>query len=109
MIAIDQDSLGIQALKYASRDSVDVWVKALAHGDWAVCFLNRDVAAKDIKYNWRDHQVIDDVANRQVDFSKQVFDIRDLWASKNVGATAEPFSAQLPGHDVIILRLSPKN
>ena len=53
--------------------------------------------------------MIDDVANRQVDFSKQVFDIRDLWASKNVGATAEPFSAQLPGHDVIILRLSPKN
>ncbi|RQW07082.1 glycoside hydrolase family 27 protein [candidate division KSB1 bacterium] len=108
-IAVDQDSLGIQALNHSSQDSVDVWFKPLAHGDWAVCFLNRDVVAKAINFVWADHQVVDDVADRKVTFADENYSIRDLWAKKAVGTTDKPFSAQLPGHDVIMLRLRPMN
>lgn len=106
VIAINQDSLGIQALKYSSDDSVDVWIKPLKNGDWAVCFLNRDVIEKDILFDWAEHSIVDDVADREVDFSKQHFTVRDLWAGKTISTTKKALSAKLPGHDVLMLRLS---
>ncbi len=106
VIAIDQDSLGVQAFKYSSDDSVDVWIKALRHGDWAVCFLNRDVIDKDIFLNWSEHHIVDDVADREVDFSKQHFSIRDLWARRTIGTTATALIGKVPAHDVLLLRLT---
>lgn len=106
-IAVDQDSLGVQAFKYVSKDSVDVWVKPLMHGDWAICFLNRDVEDKDIKFVWADHHIIDDVAEREIRFSQSTFTVRDLWAKEDVGTTETAFTGRLPGHDVFMLRLSP--
>jgi len=40
VIALDQDKLGIQALKFATKDSLDFWFKPLENGDWAFCILN---------------------------------------------------------------------
>ena len=44
VIAINQDSLGIQALKVAVKDSLETWIKPLKNGNWAVCFLNRFIS-----------------------------------------------------------------
>jgi alpha-galactosidase len=41
VIAVDQDSLGVQGTRIAQEGSGDVWVKPLANGDRAVAFLNR--------------------------------------------------------------------
>ena len=38
VIAVDQDSLGVQGFKYAVQDSLETWLKPLKNGDWAVCF-----------------------------------------------------------------------
>jgi alpha-galactosidase len=105
-IAVNQDSLGIQALKYSAEDSVDLWIKPLRHGDWAVCFLNRDVVPKKINFVWAEHKVVDDVADRTVDFAVEKFTVRDLWAKKELASTEKPFVGELPGHDVFLLRLS---
>ena len=43
VIAIDQDSLGVQGYRYDTKDSIEVWVKPLMKDDWAVCFLNRSL------------------------------------------------------------------
>ena len=40
MIAIDQDTLGIQGLHYCDRDGLQFWFKPLAGGDWAFTILN---------------------------------------------------------------------
>ena len=38
VIAIDQDTMGIQGFRYAKKDSLETWVKPLSNGDWAVAF-----------------------------------------------------------------------
>jgi len=34
--------------------------------------------------------------------------MRDLWAKEEVGTTEQPLAAEVPGHDVLMLRLSPQ-
>ena len=41
VIAIDQDTLGVQGTRIAQNGNGDVWVKPLANGDRAVALLNR--------------------------------------------------------------------
>jgi alpha-galactosidase len=41
VIAVDQDSLGVQGTRIAQEGNGDVWVKPLANGDRAVALLNR--------------------------------------------------------------------
>ncbi len=106
-IAVDQDRLGVQGFKFASENGVDVWYKPLESGDWAVCFLNRDTIDKKMSYNWGDQKVVDDVAKRSTDFLTVNYTLRDLWAHKNLGNTKKALEFTLPGHDVLMLRLSP--
>lgn len=58
-ITIDQDVLGIQGFKYASKDSLETWLKPLNNGDWAVCFLNRSVQPQKIDFNWKNENIND--------------------------------------------------
>lgn len=107
VIAVDQDSLGIQGFKYSARDSLESWFKPLSKGAWAVCFLNRSIAPKKLSFNWKDHAIVDDFAKREIDFKKASFKIRDLWAKKYVGTTDKPFVTTVNGHDVVMLKLVP--
>jgi alpha-galactosidase len=107
-IAVNQDKLGIQGFKFSKTDSVEVWYKPLADGDWAVCFLNRDSVLKSIDYNWIEKVVVDGFAKRSTDFSSVEYSIRDVWAHKELGNTRKPLRGNLPGHDVLMLRLSCK-
>ena len=106
VIAVNQDSLGIQGLKYAVRDSVEIWTKPLKNGDWAVAFLNRSTAAKTINYNWDAEVVVDPVANKTLDTKAVSFKLRNLWTKKESGNTKKPFQATIPGHDILMFRLS---
>src|SRR5919202_887529 len=48
VIAVDQDSLGVQGFPYSSAtsDGVEIWFKPLAGGDWAMAVLNRGTAPR---------------------------------------------------------------
>ena len=106
-IAVDQDALGIQGLKYLALDSLEVWFKPLVDGEWAVCFLNRSKLPKKVAFDWKSHQVRDDFSGRAIDFSASQWKIRDLWAHREIGTTRKPFTAVIPSHDVRMLRLLP--
>ena len=41
VIAIDQDSLGVQGLKYKSENGLEFWFKPLVNDAWAFCVLHR--------------------------------------------------------------------
>lgn len=107
-IAVNQDKLGIQGLKYHSFDNIEVWFKLLAKGDWAVCFLNRNREVKNIVYNWIELYMKDDLNNMGIDFKNTEYIIRDLWKHKDIATTNQNLIAELPGHDVLMLRLTPK-
>ncbi|MGD2035514.1 MAG: glycoside hydrolase family 27 protein [Bacteroidales bacterium] len=107
-IAVNQDVLGIQGFKYYSSEGLEIWFKPLDGGDWAVCFLNRSEQTKSVNFDWTHWYVKDDLKELVLDLKSNEFRIRNIWTHKDQGTTKESLTAELPGHDVIMLRLSPK-
>jgi alpha-galactosidase len=106
VIAVDQDSLGVQALKYSDNENgVEVWIKPLVNGDWAVCFLNKSEARRKIDFNWPNRWISDDVSKKTLDAKEVTYSIRDLWTKKDIGTAKKPLSAEIPSHDVLMVRL----
>lgn len=106
VIAINQDSLGIQGLPAITEDNLEIWVKPLANDEWAFCFLNRDKETKTINFDWKDNFIKDDNFQKQFDAKKQTFKIRDLWTKKDLGDTNSVLKTSVPSHDVVMFRLT---
>lgn len=122
VIAIDQDSRGVQAYLQQQKDSVDTWIKPLANNELAVCFLNRSQKPVTINYDWKQNPVNDTVSKTHIDFNQSVYTISDIWKNTIVAPvktkkgkkpvkdinTSSMFTAEVPAHDVILLRLKPE-
>jgi len=107
VIAIDQDSLGIQGFRHEVKDSVETWLKPLRNGEWALCLLNRSVSPKTIELDWKTVSVTDTLSNRTLNTTaREIYKIRDLWMKKNIGETRKNLKAIIPAHDVLCLKLS---
>jgi alpha-galactosidase len=104
VIAVNQDSLGIQGFKYFSKDSLEIWFKPLRNDDWAVCFLNRSLKNQKILFDWTKENIIDSLTGRKID-KVNPYKIKDLWRKKDFGTTNEILTAEVPGHDVLMIRL----
>jgi alpha-galactosidase len=105
VIAVDQDSLGIQGFKYSSGDSVEVWFKPLQNNEWAACFLNRSLKIKQISFDWNKENVIDTISGRKINSQSNLYKIRNLWTKKEMGTTEKILNAEVPGHDVLMIKL----
>lgn len=109
VLAVDQDPLGIPGFVYSTNRHVEVWFKPLAAGDWAMCLLNRSPEPQTISFDWNQEPVTDSLAKRDANFSDTVYTLRNLWSGSDVGSTKEILSAEIPGHDVLLLRLKNPN
>jgi alpha-galactosidase len=107
-ISINQDALGIQGWRYASKDSVETWFKPLSNGDWAVCFVNRSQQPQKVEFDWKHENVQDDISSRQLNAATLQYDIADVWTKKKNETTAKTFHATVASHDVVMLRLVKK-
>lgn len=106
VIAIDQDSLGIEGFRYTTVDSVEVWVKPLVNEQWAVCFLNLKKQDTSFSFNWADHTITDELTKTVLNAKDRQYKIRDLWAKRDVGSTKKRLSVVIRSHDVVMLKLS---
>lgn len=104
-IAIDQDSLGVEAYQYSVKDSVQTWVKPLKNGGVAICFLNASYNPQTINFKWADNPLKDELSGMAIDFNTATYKVRDVWAKKDIGKTTKTFSRALPSHSVVMLRL----
>jgi alpha-galactosidase len=105
-IAINQDALGVQALRYTTVDSVEVWVKPLVNDEWAVCFLNLKSKPQAFTFSWQDNAIVDEVSKRTLHPKKEsTYQLKNLWTKKNEGTTSKPFYATIASHDVAMFRL----
>ena len=105
VIAVDQDKEGIEGFKYKDEDSLEVWVKPLAGNDWAVCFLNRSHHPMKVNFDWKKEVITDSIFNHALNAGDHSYKIRNLWTGKNAGDTDQPLEAELPSHDVVMVRL----
>jgi alpha-galactosidase len=106
VIAVNQDALGIQGFPAISEDGLETWVKPLSGDEWAVCFLNRGGAAKNIEFAWKENLIKDDTFQRQLDAGRTTYKVRNLWTKKDLGTTDAALKATVPSHDVLMLRLT---
>lgn len=97
VLAVNQDALGAAGRRVAGQDEWDVWAKPLADGSVAVGLFNRgdfddtvSVSAKDLGLSGP-------------------YALRDLWQRKDLGALQGRFSAPVPAHGVVLLRLQRGN
>jgi alpha-galactosidase len=94
VIAIDQDPLGKQASP-VRNGHLETWMKPLADGSVAVGVVNLGSAAMKAKVNASD-----------LHLSGSVKHARDLWEHKDVSFTDGAFSATVPSHGVLLLKVS---
>ena len=106
VIAIDQDTLGVQGFPYrATSDGVEVWFKPLAGGDWAMAVLNRAGEARRVHFDWRQENVGDNLTRHYAEFGTTTYRLHDLVTGRDLGTTASALSATVPAHDVLVARL----
>ena len=105
VIAIDQDSLGIEGFQYSVRDSVELWFKPLSRGDWAMVVLNRAKAPRAVSFDWGRETVNDSLSGRSASFGNTTYRVRELWTKKDLGTTTKALGATVPAHDVLAVRL----
>jgi len=103
VIAVDQDSLGIEGFKYSSNDSVEIWFKPLEQGNWAMCFLNRGTTPKPVSFDFLKEQVTDSLSGRGIENAE--YTLHNLWTHKDIGTTKKKLRGVVSGHDVSMLEL----
>ncbi|MES2162648.1 MAG: glycoside hydrolase family 27 protein [Pseudomonadota bacterium] len=104
VIAISQDKLGVQGLKFMDGAQLEYWAKPLAGGDWAVMVLNRGEQAATVSYDWKKHVIGDDLSKREADFKKTVYSWTEIWSGKS-GDTGKKLESKLAPHSALLLRL----
>lgn len=104
-IAVNQDPLGQQARRFMDMGEKEIWAKPLANGELAVCFLNRTEQVWHLDHDWKRQTIY--FAN-DVNMHKKEYVVRDLWQHKDLGTTKEHTVYDIPGHGVLMVRLSPK-
>jgi alpha-galactosidase len=107
VIAVDQDPLGIQGLRFERTDSIETWFKPLSNGDWAVCFLNRAQKPGNVEFDWN-RKVFDDLSKRDLNAASIEYELFNVWTKANAGTTKTTLKAIVPGHDILMLRLKRK-
>jgi alpha-galactosidase len=91
-IAVDQDAKGVQAHRVSAEGPLEVWAKPLADGSMAVGFFSR-AGAFPVKVNFKD-----------LGFTSAAH-VRDLWSHKDLGSFDGEFTAQVPRHGAMLVRI----
>lgn len=92
-IAVDQDAAGVQGHCSWQRGPVQIWTKPLAAGGLAVGLFNLDAHPMNIT---ADFKLLGLPAAVQV---------RDLWSKKDLGTFQHDFTAAVPKHGVVFLKM----
>lgn len=120
VIAIDQDPLGVQGLRYRRDGDIEFWFKPLVDGSWAFCVFNRGLDDKNVSIDFENFCFTDDLSGKSTDFDKINYTATNLWnsavkpfttrgkvAGKKGKNNSVTVNVTVPTHDVILYRLDP--
>jgi len=97
IIALNQDSLGIQAKTVKRGGNIHILAKPMSDGSWVVAMLNRGSETELISVRW-----LNDLG---LDWNKA--SVRDLWKHKDMGIYEEQYQVEVISHQAVVLRLYP--
>ncbi len=95
VLEVNQDPLGRQAGRVAQNGPLEVWAKDMEDGSKAVGLFNRGYGEAPVTVNWSDLGL----AGKQK--------VRDLWCQKDLGGFTGSFTASVPRHGVVLVRIWP--
>jgi len=98
VLEIDQDALGRQAVRVATVGPIDVYLKGLADGSHALAFFNRSKNAEEFSFNKLGPIGLGGTRH-----------VRDLWRQRELPDCKGWIDGDVPGHGVLLLRLSPSS
>ncbi|MEJ2007676.1 MAG: glycoside hydrolase family 27 protein [Acidobacteriota bacterium] len=93
VIAVDQDPAGVEGHRVTEEGPLQVWVKPLADGSKAVGLFNEGESTMPVTVHFREIGLNSPVS------------IRDLWARKDLGTFKGSYTAQVPRHGVVMIRV----
>jgi alpha-galactosidase len=93
VLDVDQDPLGKAGGRVWKQEKLEVWARPLADGTTAVALFNRGLKSYDVTVRWADIGL----RGRQP--------VRDLWLKKDVGEFADSFTANVPRHGAMMIKI----
>lgn len=93
VIEINQDPLGNFPKQIGEPSDLEVWVKEMEDGSKAVALFNKSSEQKEMMVKW---ESIGLKGNHLV---------RDLWERKDMGKFKSSYSAVVPSHGVVLIRI----
>lgn len=93
VIAVDQDPAGHQGYRVARYGHTEVWAKPLSHGQWAMALFNRGGKPTRVTATWGEIG------------QQGPLHVRDLWAHADRGLHQHQYSAVVPSHGVVMIRV----
>lgn len=106
MIAIDQDSLGVQGLRYRVESGLEYWLKPLQDGAWAFCILNRTLQDRTIQLDFASFNMYDNLSGHAFRSASHTYSVRNVWSHKDEAASDKVRKVTIPAHDVVVYRLT---
>jgi len=94
VIAVDQDSLGVQCSLVSASGDQEVWSKPLKDGSYAVTLLNLGSSPAVISVSWQQIGLVGDTAQ-----------VRDLWGHVSKGLYYKNYQAAVPAQGVSMLKI----
>src|SRR3954471_7772401 len=94
VLAVNQDPLGKQAAQITNKDYAQVWAKDLEDGSKAIGLFNLDDDPQEVTVNFADLKLNGNQS------------IRDLWRQKDLPDANDHFTAMVPAHGVVLVKLS---
>jgi alpha-galactosidase len=94
VIAVNQDKLGKQGKQVWKSGDQEAWTRSLSAGAQAVAIFNRATEPAKITVKWADLGI------------SGKWKMRDLWLHQNIEWPGAEYSVTVPGHGVMMLRLS---
>ncbi len=101
VISIDQDAAGISGFRYMKVKDLETWVKPLAKGEWAICFLNRGSDPQKHEIDW------EEMFNAKIGMKKRTYSVRNIWEKNDLGTTKNKLTVNVQPEDVVLLRIKP--
>jgi alpha-galactosidase len=93
VLEVNQDVLGRGASRIWQRERLELWARPLADGTIAAGLFNRGLQPVRMTATWKELGV----TGRQV--------VRDLWLHKDLGTFSSEFSATVPAHGTILVKI----
>jgi len=109
VIEVNQDPLGKSARLVWENDGIQIWLKSLEDGSYAVGLFNVGDFGKtpESYFRWGDETA----KSFTFDFAKVGlkgnYRLRDVWRQKDLGSFKEVFKTNIRHHGVILLRMFP--